>query len=288
VRDVGATMPLAAGPIHRRDAALKLWGDPVAGEVNDWIYMIGERICSLVFSMPPGMVFTQSDAWKPIYAADEVYYVLKGTLALANPATGEVVRAEAGEALQFHPDTWHHGFNQGAGELQILEFFAPAKSQLTVATAGDGYGDKIVPPKRASYHQDAALEDGSRARDRGIATIQKVDPRRTLWRLEGEKERILVGLWVSTPALTAGSIELLPGQSSGVRTHGGELALFVERGMLNVLMPEADTANRWSELHAEDAFYAPGGTPYRFFNMTAEPVRVLFGVGSGYLPNPGR
>jgi oxalate decarboxylase/phosphoglucose isomerase-like protein (cupin superfamily) len=267
-------MPAGAGRIRRGEAALKLWGDPVAGEVNDWIYVIGERLCSLVFSMPPGKKFTHSDAWKPIYAADELYYVVKGTLALANPETREVVRAEAGEALYFHPDTWHHGFNQGAGELQILEFFAPAAPQHTVATAGDGYGDKEPPPKRKPNRGEAA------------PTIHKVDPRRTLWRLEGE-ERILVGLWVSTPALTAGCVELLPGQSSGIRTHDGELSLFVERGTMNILVPGAEPATRWTELHTEDAFYAPPGMPHRFFNMTAEPVRFLFGVGSGYLPNAG-
>jgi quercetin dioxygenase-like cupin family protein len=223
--------------------------------------------------MPPGQKFTQSDVWKPIYAADELYYVVKGTVALANPETGEVVRAEAGEALHFHPDTWHHGFNQGAGELQILEFFAPA-AQHTVATAGDGYGEKKPPPKRQPPRTETA------------STIHKVDPRRTLWRLEGE-ERMLVGLWVSTPALTAGSIELLPGQSSGIRTHAGELSLFVERGTLNILTPGAEPASRWSELHPEDGFYAPPGTPHRFFNMTGEAVRFLFGVGSGYLPHAG-
>jgi mannose-6-phosphate isomerase-like protein (cupin superfamily) len=267
-------MPAGAGPVRRGEAVLKLWGDPVAGEVNDWIYVLGERICSLVFSMPPGQKFTQSDAWKPIYAADELYYVVKGTLALANPETGEVVRAEAGEALHFHPDTWHHGYNQGAGELQILEFFAPASQGHTVATAGDGYGQAKPPLKRQPQG------------GKPTPTIHKVDPRRTLWRLEGE-ERILVGVWVSTPALTAGCIELLPGQSSDMRTHAGELALFVERGTLNILMPGAEPASRWSELHIDDAFYAPPGTPHRFFNMTGEPVRFLFGVSSGYLPHAG-
>jgi mannose-6-phosphate isomerase-like protein (cupin superfamily) len=235
--------------------------------------------------MPPGKKFTQSEAWKPIYAADELYYVVKGTLALANPETGEVVRAEAGEALQFHPDTWHHGFNQGDGELQILEFFAPVPPQHTVATAGDGYGETKIPLKSAPTRGN----DGAEAwplSPTASPTIRKIDPRRTLWRMEGE-ERVLIGLWVSTPALTAGCAELLPGQSSGIRTHGGELALFVERGTLNILMPGAEPATRWSELHAEDAFYAPPGTPHRFFNMTGEPVRFLFGVGSGYLPRAG-
>jgi gentisate 1,2-dioxygenase len=102
--------------------------------------------------------------------------------------------------------------------------------------------------------------------------------------MEGEQRRILVGIMLSTPGLTAGRIELLPGQSSDLRTHAGDLALFVEHGMLNVLMPDADTSTRWSELHPADGFYAPAGTPHRYFNQTDEPVSCLFAVAPSYLP----
>ena len=280
----GGLVDNVARSIRRRDATLRLWGDPTAGEVNDWIYVLTDRLCMMVYSMPPGHQFTQSVTWKPIYAADELYFVVKGTLALANPETGQVIRADAGEALRFCPNTWHHGFNQGAGELQVLELFTPASPQDTVARAGDGYGDSRPPLKQFKYRRDELIgawphPDGALPR-----SIQKIDPRDTLWRLEGE-EHILVGIWLSTPALTAGRIELLPGQSSGVRAHGGELAVFVERGRLNVLLPQAEPAARWLELQTEDAFFAPGGTPHRYFNMIDEPVDFLFGVAPQYLPN---
>jgi quercetin dioxygenase-like cupin family protein len=268
---MGVTTPAAAGRIRRGDAILKLWGDSSSGEVNDWIYVIGERLCHLVFSMPPGTRFTQSDAWKPIYAADELYVVLKGTLVLANPETGELVRADEGEALHFHPNTWHHGFNQGSGELHIL----------------DGYGDSKPPLKRLTYRRDEGIGNWPGANgSRKAPTIHKVDPHQTLWRLEGD-DHMLVGIWLSTPGLTAGRIELLPGQSSAVRAHNGELVVYVEQGILNVLMPEADPPVRWSELHPEDAFFAPAGTPHRYFNMTDQPVRFLFGVAPDYLPRQG-
>jgi len=284
--DAGGT-PRGPGPVHRGDVTLKLWGDKTAGEVNDWIYVMSERIVQMVFSMPPNGRFTQSDSWKPIYAADELYYVVDGTLVLANPETGEVVRAEKGEALHFHQDTWHHGFNSGPGELQILEFFAPASPQRTVAESGDGYGDAKPPLAHWSYERNALAgrwpPDGDEHRTR--PTIHKVDPLQTLWRVEGEQRRILVGIMLSTPGLTAGRIELLPGQSSDLRTHAGDLALFVEHGMLNVLMPDADTSTRWSELHPADGFYAPAGTPHRYFNQTDEPVSCLFAVAPSYLPS---
>ncbi len=278
--------PMGPGPVHRKNVILKLWGDEVAGQVNDWIYVMGQRLVQMVFSIAPGGRFTQSDQWKPIYGADELYYVVKGTLVLANPETGEVVRAEEGEALHFHPDTWHHGFNNGPGELQVLEFFAPAPPQETVAEAGDGYGHARPPLRHPTYERNAVVGNWppGGSEPAGRRTIHKADASKTLWRLEGEQRRILVGIMLSTPGLTAGRIELLPGQFSDVRTHAGDLALFVEHGRLNVLLPDEDGSARWSELHAEDGFYAPAGTPHRYFNETDEPVRCLFAVAPAYLP----
>ena len=75
--------------------------------------------------MPPGGKFTHSESFRTIFAADELLYVLQGTLVLANPETGEIVRAEPGESVFFRRDTWHHGFSYGNEPLRVLEFFAP-------------------------------------------------------------------------------------------------------------------------------------------------------------------
>jgi quercetin dioxygenase-like cupin family protein len=255
--------------VPRPAAELKLWGDPVAGEVNDWIYHLGERLCALVFSIPPGARFTQSEAWKPIYGADELYYVLRGTLLLANPRTGEVVRVPEGSAVSFGRDTWHHGINGGDGELQVLEFFAPASADDTVLTAGDGYGD-AQPLERPSYVRRADTP----------TTIAAVPRDEWLSRMEGESEPILVAVLVSTPALTVGWIELLPGQRSPLRVHGGDLLVYVLDGRLNVLCPDEERPHRWLEAEADAAVCLPAATPYRYFNMSERPVRFLFGATS--------
>ena len=57
--------------------------------------------------------------------------VLQGTLVLANPETGEVVRAEPADSVFFRRDTWHHGFSYGDDDLRVLEFFAPPPSTGT-------------------------------------------------------------------------------------------------------------------------------------------------------------
>ncbi len=268
-------------------AELKLWGDPVSGQVNDWIFHLGERICHLVFSMPPGNRFTQSDAWRPIYGADEVYYVLGGNLALANPQTGEVVRAGPGEAIRFHPNTWHHGFSLGPGELRILEFFAPALPGLTVQEAADGYGMSQPDVGPVRYVRDDLLErwPAGAAGASAAATLHRVRPGDILWRMEGHREHVLAGIFLSTPHLTVASIDLLPGRSSDIRQHGGDLALYLLAGRLNVLLPDA-TPVKWFELAPGDGFFAPAGTRHRYVNMASTPVRMLTGVAPAYLAEP--
>ena len=49
----------------------------------------------------------------------------QGVLVIADPETGEVQRAEAGESVFFRRDTWHHAFALGPEPLRVLELFAP-------------------------------------------------------------------------------------------------------------------------------------------------------------------
>ena len=115
-----------APTVLRADEVVRhTWGDPDAGFVEDWIYVSSQLIHTIVFGIPPGGKFTHSESFRTIFAADELLYVLQGTLVLANPATGEVVRAEPGESVFFRRDTWHHGFSYGDEPLRVLEFFAP-------------------------------------------------------------------------------------------------------------------------------------------------------------------
>src|SRR3712207_2565728 len=115
--------PTFDGPaaIHYRDITRHLWGDEDAGEVADWIYVSSDRIHQLVYGLPPGGAFRHSDSFRTIFAADVVYYVLSGTLVIANPGTGEVQRLDPGDAAFFRRDTWHHAFNYSTEPLRVLE-----------------------------------------------------------------------------------------------------------------------------------------------------------------------
>ena len=102
-----------------------MWGDPEAGEVFDWIYASTDKVHMLVFGLPPGGAFRHSEEYRTIFAADELLHVLQGVLVIADPETGEVQRAEAGESVFFRRDTWHHAFALGPEPLRVLELFAP-------------------------------------------------------------------------------------------------------------------------------------------------------------------
>src|SRR5207244_2183239 len=120
-------------PTHIPYAAIPrlVWGDRESGEVFDWTYASTEKIHQLVFGMAPGGSFRHSDRFRTVFAADELYCVLSGVLALNNPETGEVHVARPGEAIFFRRDTWHHGHNFSTEPLRVLEYFAPPPSQGT-------------------------------------------------------------------------------------------------------------------------------------------------------------
>jgi quercetin dioxygenase-like cupin family protein len=101
-----------------------------------------------------------------------------------------------------------------------------------------------------------------------------------LWRLEGQA---LVGLYASTEHLTAGKITILPGQKSSLHTHAGDESIYLLEGSLNIVTPKSEGQQLFI-LKPEDGFYVPQGTPHQFFNMSDQPLTLLFGVAPKYLP----
>ena len=270
------------GAVRAADVALKLWGDDTTGYVNDWIYVSNDKIQQLVFSLAPGARFGHSERHRTNLGADEIFYVLSGVLVLANPETGEVHRVEPGEAVSFGPDTWHHGVSQGTETLRVLEFFAPPPA----TGSSQPYANTKPYLSTPTYVQDDWLGawPAAAAQARERHTQQVVRREDVLWRLEGED--VLVGIMLSTEQLTCGSIELLPGQRTEVRSHpGGDCAGYVVDGRLNLLLPEGVDGNGgklWFQVDVDDGFFVPAGVPYRLFNMTDRPVRLLFGVAPAY------
>ncbi len=274
--------PTFDGPAHIpfETVTRHLWGDPTSGEVADWIYASSNKIHQLIFGVPPGGAFRHSEEYRTIFAADEVLYVLSGVMLLANPETGEVHRAAPGEGVFFRRDTWHHAFNHSPEPLRVLEWFAPPPSQ---GTSG-AYARSKPNLLELRYTQDRWLgrwpmERQQVSREHTMQPLREAD---ALWRLEGREHQVLVGLWAATEHLTVGQVYLLPGQHSDPQAHGGDECLYLLEGALHV-RAFREGGQRWFELKPGDGFYVPEGVAHQYYNMSAAPARLMFGVAPRYL-----
>ncbi|GIK43396.1 MAG: hypothetical protein BroJett011_72290 [Chloroflexota bacterium] len=279
--------PTFTGPAHipYETVTRHLWGDKVAGEVADWIYVSSDKIHQLVFGLPPGGAFRHSDDYRTIFAADEVLYVLSGVMVLSNPETGEVHRLLPGEAAFFRRDTWHHAFNHSTEPLRVLELFAPPPAKGTsgayARTKPNLTAPKYGPEQWLGQWPMAQVEA------RRSFTMQVLREADYLWCLEGHSQQALVGLLAATEHLTAGTLSLLPGQQTEPHVHGGDESLYLLEGTLNVRLPDNE-GQRWFELKPRDGFYLPEGTPHQYYNMSDRPVKFLFGVAPNYsMPTNG-
>jgi len=270
--------PSYDGPtvIRAVDAVRHTWGDEEAGFVEDWIYVSSQRIHAIVFELPPGGAFRHSESFRTVFAADELLYVLQGTLVLANPETGEVVRAEPGESVFFRRDTWHHGFSYGDDPLRVLELFAPPP-----ATGTSGAYARTRPYlERSAYATEGVVGRLTGPRDATEGTLRVLRATDSIWRLDRE---VLVGLLVSTEHLTAGTVTVPAGQASLAESHDGEELVYVTRGELTV-----EAGDVVATLAPGDAFFVPAATPHRYSAAAAGVAEAVFGVAPAFTPLAGR
>jgi quercetin dioxygenase-like cupin family protein len=255
-------------PIRAADAVRHVWGDEEAGLVEDWIYVSSERIHAIVFGLRPGEAFRHSDSFRTIFAADELLHVLEGIFVLANPATGEVVRAEPGESVFFRRDTWHHGFCYGDDDVRVLEFFAPPPS-----TGSSGAYARTRPYLTESVYAD----DRVLGRSVGPAetpSFRLLRPGEATWRLD---TGILVGLLASTEHLTVATLHVLPGQSSTEESHAGDEFLYVTAGTVRVVAAGVEAT-----LGRGDGFYVPADVAHRYEAGGSERSEAIVGVAPDY------
>jgi quercetin dioxygenase-like cupin family protein len=266
--------PAFPGPalIRAEDAVRHVWGDEESGLVQDWIYVSSERIHAIVFGLPPGESFRHSESFRTVFAADELLHVLEGTFVLANPETGEVVRAERGESVFFRRDTWHHGFSFGPDDLRVLEFFAPPP----FTGASGAYARTRPYLARCVYAVDGLLGQSIGAAD--TPSIRLLVAGDATWRLD---RGVLVGVLVSTEHLTVATLRVLPGQVSAEESHAGDEFLYVLSGELRVVAGDVDAS-----LQARDGFYIPAGLSHRYEVSGTEIAEAILGVAPSYRPDP--
>ena len=272
------------GPAHIPFESTKrvLWGDMASGRVHDSFYVKSDKIYQLIYGMAPGEVYRHSDRFPTLFTTDAVYYVLSGTLIVNNPATGEVQRVEPGEAVFLPRNAWNYGFSYSDRPLRVLEYYIPPPAEEEVSASGTVLGN----PK---YHQDQwfgrwpqALDEARQ--DFGAKVVRKAD---IWWRLEGKEKQVLVGIMASSSQLTVGRIELLPGQETEIRRHGGDLCLYLEKGEAHVRLPDEVINERgeieWFDVREGDGVFIPEGTRHQYYNTSDRPAIFVFGLAPGYL-----
>ena len=243
--------------------------------MSDWIYVSSDQIHALVFGLAPHGEFRHSPDHRTVFGADELLYVLEGVMAIANPETGEVQRLEAGESVFFRRDTWHHAFAHGNSPLRVLELFAPPP-----ATGSSGAYSRTQPYlDGARYADDSALGRLAPAEPNGT-TLRPLDRRDVVWRRD---LGVLVGLLASTEHLTAGLLEVDPGQSAAPHSHAGDEILYVTEGC-STCAPGTARRCMCSSSSPDDACYVPAGSEHEYRNYGGSPARAVFGVAPSYLP----
>lgn len=271
--------PTFDGPtaIPYADVTRHIWGDAETGEVFDWIYASTDRIHTLVFGLAPGGAFRHSTEFRTVFGADEVLHVLSGTMILANPETGEVIRVPTGENAFFRADTWHHVFAHGEEPLRVLEFLSPPPAAGTTGA----YARSRPYLNEVRYSNDDVLGriPGDPPEQRTLTWLRPED---IVYRLEGEG---LVGVLASTEHLTVASLSLPSGSSTSVHGHGGDEVLYLRSGTLSVRAWHNDATSVF-ELEPNDAAYIPQGAVHEYRNYGAQTVEAILGVAPSYLQEP--
>lgn len=269
--------------VPRSDGQRFLWGDEQAGQVADVIYGRGERISAVTFSLGPGHWFGASQDWKPLYDQHRFYYVVKGTLAIHDPETGDVAVAGPGEAVTWRGARYHFGYNAGDDDVLVLDWFSPPDRGPDVAEAsvmgskrdlgevrGGRYDLLGAWPDRRADELHRTLAEG------GLTTLRECDSLRIV---HGTRRPQLMSILSSGQELTAGTFTVRAGARTEPEEHPGDEVVYALSGQLHVHLPERGD---WLELNPLDAAFIPGGTQHEYWSYGATASKAVFCVAPGY------
>jgi len=278
---MSAETPAQPVVMRYRDLERRTWGDEQTGRLADWFYADDAEMNLNIVGMPANGSAVASPANPTVFGADELFYVLEGTMVQSNPVTGEVFVVKPGEAIFFRKDTWHFQWNYSNTQLRMLEFFQPSPKTGTGGAYARAQPPLAGPPKQG---QDELLGQWPMARDLPREkTTWMIHEHDILWRIEGtvRTREILVGILASTEHMTVAKMNFLGGHRSCEYVHNGEKVIFVESGTLHVEFPGT---KKWVELEAWDGLRIPAGTTHSFYNMSQDPATCLFSVAGDYQP----
>ncbi len=264
--------------IRRGDAVHHVWGDREAGFVTDRVISSTRQLHVLEYDLPPGGEFRHSAMNQTVFGGDVLYYVLEGELVLANPESGEVVRAPAGTGRLFHRGTWHNGFNPGSTSLRVLEFFSPPPAR---GTASD-YSRTQPPLDEVIYHDPRWDGRWPEAREEKLraTSFHDASEHGALLSMRDSLPSHLVATLVDTPFLRVVEGTVQPGHVEEFAPVAKESLIYTLEGELWVdVWSEEQGYQATSVLLAGDAIFLPVGCAERVLVRSATPARYLRGSG---------
>jgi mannose-6-phosphate isomerase-like protein (cupin superfamily) len=93
---------------------------PHSSDLN-WLIASTERMTVGKYQLAPGSTFDPVD----VHAGDEIYYILKGTIVMLNPKTGQTEEVREGETILLPKEAPHKAYNFTNEEAVILFVIAP-------------------------------------------------------------------------------------------------------------------------------------------------------------------
>ncbi len=208
--------------------------------------------------------------------------LFRGQLTIQDPETGDVVVAEAGEAVHWRGARWHFGYNFGDEEVFVLDWYAPQERPEDVSEIAFGRTRPELAevrgmrldlsgrwPASAPALRRRALEDG---------TIVKLALEDALNAVHGARNPVLQRYFVVTPMLAAGVVDQLPSRRSDNFEEDQEKVIFVPAGKVNVCLPETFD---WFELFERDVLYLPANTVHQVWNYSSKRASFAFEMVPG-------
>jgi len=245
---------------------IHLWGDEESGFVKDWIYVSNKSLHQIIFGLSARTNFKHSNEFRTIFGADELLYVLNGTMVIGNPQTGEMHRVEKGEFIYFSKDTWHHAFNYSNEDLQVLEFFSPPP--LT-GTSG-AYAKQKPLLRNFRYGQNYTLDPLKLSNKK--KSFKKINKNEINWSLIGENQEQLMGTIVNTKNLKVHILKVLGGQSTPKINFVNHSVFFILENKLKVTL--SDKKSKLA-VNYKDSVYLKSGDCVQFYNQSRKEASII-------------
>ena len=245
------------------------------------IYCSTDRVLLSEWEVPPGQSFQPAD----IHSGDETYYILEGVLTETDHTTGQVVEVKQGEVIHIPARTWHNAYNFTDKKLHLLN---PAEGGMWAGNDLEQVSDFKQNTTRYKGHQNESVHDiiGS-AWPQNVHEKQAkykmrcIPPGESLTLIHGTENETKFRFFVSNERLHVGTFVVCPGKLSDPEVHGGDEALCVLQGSLQISLTQEherkDVVMRDAiQVMEGQKYFIPEGVRHQYFNLTSEMCEVLF------------